>query len=178
MTLPVRLVLEATLAGVVEHWPADADPLPARRYIAAGSPQGVPWDCEQLTVAVAAVAPQPVTATVAAGPAAGATVTRVGQVAQRAMQYVRSLGVAIELVRAHPVADGEEPVPEDLLHAAGLRQADDLAALSGAVVGMLASGKPFPTAGCALGNAAPGGVEGGYASTVVTYSVDLLRWLG
>lgn len=173
MVLPVRSLLQATLDGLVGRWPVEARPLPDRQYIAAGSPQGVPWDCEQFTVAVASLPQQPVTLT---GPGATGVSTRVGRQAQHG-QYIRSLSVVVELVRSHPAADGEDPLPVAELHEAGLRQADDLAYLSDALVALLADPESaFRYAGCALGPAAPGGVEGGYASVTASFAVDLLGW--
>lgn len=52
--LRVDILANNILRAVEDHWAANATPddlpLPDRRYVAAGDPNNVAWDCEQLTV--------------------------------------------------------------------------------------------------------------------------------
>lgn len=167
--LPVREVVERTLAGIVAAWPNNGLPLPDRQYIAAGLPQDTAWDCEQLTVAIAALPPQRV--------GAAPTFTQAGRTAQHG-QHLRSATVTVELVRCHPTMDDDTlPDVEELL-AAGLTQAEDLARMSDAIVTMLTSADPFPRAMCVLGPVLPTGVAGGFSGIAGSYTVDLLTWPG
>lgn len=51
----VEVVAQLLLDGIVEHY-ADAEvPLPSRRYVAAGGPREVAYDCEQVTVALSGI---------------------------------------------------------------------------------------------------------------------------
>jgi hypothetical protein len=112
--LAVAGTAEAILAAVVA-WYADeahgAEPLPERRYVAAGDPRAVAWDCDagQVTVAFASSALQ--VRQDLAGP-----ITQSPGGRNRSVQMMRSGSFELQVVRPTPQMgyEGEAPSAEVL----------------------------------------------------------------
>lgn len=112
--LAVAATAEAILAATVA-WYADPDhqaqPLPGRRYVAAGDPRAVAWDCDegQVTVAFASSALQ--VRQDLAGP-----ITQSPGGRNRAVQMMRSGSFELQVVRPAPQMgyEGEAPSAEVL----------------------------------------------------------------
>jgi hypothetical protein len=167
VALPVRQALEATLAAVVAGFAAAGRTLPDRRYVTGGQVDLVARDCPQLTVTLTAVNPAP------AGLAPAGTLT---PRAVHGARLVRSAEIVIELVECYPtVADDGEPPAAAALNAAGLDQADQVAALSDAIVTAFTTGL-LTHVGALLGPVVPLGPEGGIVAARATLTVDLLTW--
>jgi hypothetical protein len=158
--LALREVSSTLLDAVVEHFAANGTigdrPLPDRRLVVAGSSSEVAWDCEQLTVALAAVgwgsSPEMGQGTVPFGTAAGAM----------AVRYVL---YSVQLVRCTPVPDedGEPPSAEELM-AAGLSFQRDAGLLSQALVMAASRLRPHLPRGAVVqaGAIQPVGPQGEY----------------
>lgn len=132
--LRVKTIANQLLAAVIEHWSialaasgADVVALPERRYVHAGDPSSVPWDCEQLTVALSGIG---------FGPAedAAPTTPRAGGPAN--VLSVRHAVFDLALVRCIPTPSGRNATPPSVaeLQAAGDRFMRDAGLLSQALV--------------------------------------------
>lgn len=114
------------LTAVVAHFDAAGVELPERRYVAAGHPREIAWDCEQLTVALEGIGWGQARDESAPNP-------RVGSPAS--VYAVRHAIVAVQLVRCTPKANGRDPLPTpEAIHAAGLAYMRDAGLLSQALV--------------------------------------------
>lgn len=129
---PPRLAVAGTaraLLGAVEAWYADethgAAPLPARRYVAAGEPRTVAWDCDegQVTVALAAVP-------LNVRPDMTAPLATQAPGRNRSTQLIRTAQYELQIVRPAPTSTlGGQAPARDVLDAAGLALMDDVAQL-------------------------------------------------
>lgn len=118
------------LDGVVDHFATAGVELPDRRFLAAGNPQLIAWDCEQLFVALTGLGIGPAPDSPVQSPRAGGPIGAFN---------VRHAIFSIQLVRCTPtVADGsDQPFPSAAeIDAAGERSINDAGLLSDAVVRM------------------------------------------
>lgn len=118
------------LDAVVDHFTAAGVDLPDRRFLAAGNPQLIAWDCEQLFVALTGLGIGPAPDSPVQSPRAGGPVGAFN---------VRHAIFSIQLVRCTPtVGEGSNDVfpPVAEIDAAGERSINDAGLLSDAVVQM------------------------------------------
>lgn len=122
------------LKTVEEHFAAAEVSLPDRRYLAAGNPSLVAWDCEQLVVGLSGIGwgAAPDTAPISVKPSAHMSVAG-----------VRHAVFSIQLVRCTPTVSDEEaemntpyPAAEEI-HAAGVAFMRDAGLISQALVEMV-----------------------------------------
>lgn len=166
--LKVMTIANQLLQAVVEHWSValaaalpDVVALPERRYVHAGDPSSVPWDCEQLTVSLNGIG---------FGPAqdAAPTTPRAGGPAN--VLSVRHAVFDLALVRCIPTPSGRNATPPSMadLQAAGDRYMRDAGLLSQALVrwgtrtrGLLVNDG---ASSVQLGVIEPGEVAGGFVA--------------
>lgn len=117
------------LDGVVDHFAAAGVDLPDRRFLAAGNPQLIAWDCEQLFVALTGLGIGPAPDAPVQSPRAGGPV---------GVFNVRHAIFSIQLVRCTPTTgDTNDPFPAaEAIDAAGERSINDAGLLSDAIVQM------------------------------------------
>jgi hypothetical protein len=118
------------LDGVVQHFADAGVTLPDRRFLAAGNPQLIAWDCEQLFVALTGIGIGPAPDAPVQSPRTGGPVS---------VFNVRHAIFSIQLVRCTPTVgessnDPYPPVTE--IDAAGEQSIKDAGLLSDAVVRM------------------------------------------
>lgn len=162
------------LDAVVSHFEASAHAddvdLPDRRYVCAGDPLAVPWDCAQLTVAMQGVTTG---AAVDARPLSPRSGTPSG------VALVRSVTYVVSLVRCVPVQDDVgNPPSVARMETAGRTFARDMGLLSQAVVELasqLREGLPVGQT-VQAGEVAPVGPDGEYVGLVapVSFTVGTL----
>jgi hypothetical protein len=172
--LDVHAMAGKILAAVVAHFaastnPADAD-LPDRRYVGAGDPLAVAWDCEQLTVTMQGVTTG---AAVDARPLSPRSGTPSG------VALVRSVTYVVSLVRCHPTQnDAGDPPPVADLEAAGVVFARDMGVLSQALVELASQLRENLPVGQTVqaGEVAPVGPDGSFVALVapVSFTVGTL----
>lgn len=130
----VAELAEKVLAVVEAHFAAAGVPLPDRRYLAAGNPSLVAWDCEQLVVGLSGIG---------WGAAPDAAPISVKPSAHMSVAGVRHAVLSIQLVRCTPTvsdADAEmsKPYPDaEEIHAAGIAFMKDAGLISQAMVEMV-----------------------------------------
>jgi hypothetical protein len=169
--LDVASTAQDLLDHVVAHWaavsPGSAEPLPARRLLAAGDPQTIAWDCEQLVVSLQGIGFGPaVDASPAPSPRAGVPLSA---------QALRHAVLAVDLVRCTPSPDNNGNVAVDVLNAAGLVFMRDCGLLSQAVVtfaGILRS-RLSDIASVQCGAVDPIGPTGGFHAAEVTIAITV-----
>lgn len=160
---------QGALAAVQAFFAANGVALPERQYIAAGSPQSVAWDCEQLVVILAEVG---------WGRSKDATQLSPSFGKQASVNAMRHATFAFQLVRCVPViTDGAEapqlPSVQDIQDA-GEQSLVDAGLLSQALVNFVSFPNATVPAGCNVqaGAVSPIGPEGGLvgleASLVMT----------
>lgn len=118
------------LDGVVAHFAAAGVALPERRFLAAGNPQLIAWDCEQLFVSLTGIG---------IGPAPDAPVQSPRMGGPVGAFNVRHAIFSIQLVRCTPSVgeNSNDPFPPaDAIDAAGVQSMMDAGLLSDAVVRM------------------------------------------
>lgn len=170
--LTIFEIAETILNGVVAHYAAKTDaevePLPARRYVNAGDPALLAWDCEQLTVSLQGVgfgqaadasplAPQ-------VGPSAG-------------VFAVRHAILEVSLVRCVPGPDDNGNPPSDLvLYEAGATFMRDCGMLSQALVEIASRIRQDlqPEGKVTAGEVVPAGPEGSFVAAVGLFQVSAL----
>jgi hypothetical protein len=151
-------VAQGILAAVVNYFTANGVPLPDRQYIAAGSPQVIAWDCEQLVVSLADIG---------WGRSVDATQLSPSFGKQAGINAMRHATFAIQLVRATPVVqDGAEaPILPSVqaMADAGQTFLVDAGLLSQALVNFVAFPNGVLPIGCNVqaGAIQPIGPEGG-----------------
>lgn len=125
--LTLDVIAETVLGIVVAHFDAAGVDLPERRYVAAGDPSAIAWDCDQLCVALRGIGWGPAEDSAPSSPQVGAGLSAMG---------VRHAVLSIQLVRCTP-SSGERGtgIPSaEVVHAAGLQFARDGGLLSQALV--------------------------------------------
>lgn len=118
------------LNGVVDHFAAAGVELPDRRFLAAGNPQLIAWDCEQLFVALTGIGIGPAPDAPVQSPRTGGPVGAFN---------VRHAIFSIQLVRCTPTVgeNSSDPYPPaTAIDAAGEQSINDAGLLSDAVVRM------------------------------------------
>ena len=158
--------------AIEAHWiPSAAEPLPARRYVAAGDPGSQAWDCEQLVISLAGIGFGP------AQDSAPPSTPRAGTPAS--VLSIRHAVFDIALVRCIPGPTGRTATPPSVetLNEAGERYMVDAGMLSQALVRWAARTQKelLPGDGASsvqLGVIEPGEAAGGFvgmsASAIVT----------
>lgn len=122
------------LKTVEEHFAAAGVELPGRRYLAAGNPALVAWDCEQLVVGLSGVG---------WGQAPDAAPLSIKPAAHMSVAGVRHAVFSIQLVRCTPTVSDEQaemsqPYPDaEQIHAAGVDFMRDAGLISQAMVEMV-----------------------------------------
>lgn len=128
--IAVRALAVDILDAVVAHWGAATNvlALPDRRYIAAGDPSSVVWDCDQLVVSLSGVGFGP------AQDAAPPVTPRAGSPAS--IMTVRHAVFDISLVRCMPTPTGRNATTPSIeeMNAAGEQFMADAGMLSQALV--------------------------------------------
>jgi len=172
--LDVHAMGTKILAAVVAHFAASTNPndvdLPGRRYVGAGDPLAVAWDCEQLTVTMQGVTTG---AAVDARPLSPRSGTPAG------VSLVRSVTYVVSLVRCHPVQDDSgNPPPVAALEAAGVVFARDMGLLSQALVELVSQLRENLPVGQTVqaGEVAPVGPDGQFVALVapIAFTVGAL----
>lgn len=153
--------------------------LPERRYVAAGTPRDVAWDCEQLTVALSGIG---------WGPASDRSVGSRQPGSEVSALAMRHAVYAISLVRPYPVWDPEQDPherefpPAEQLHERGLAHLRDSGLLSQSLVSLCSTVQDDPAVkhlrgmGGPYGLVLPGLVEsigpsGGFVSVETSLTV-------
>lgn len=111
--LSIRETALKFLTGIEEHFDAASIELPARRYLAPGSPEQVAWDCEQLVVTLGSIG---------WGQAIDQAQLSPKMAAQASAVSLRHAIISIQLVECTPgFSSGRNPVVPTVeqLHAAG-----------------------------------------------------------
>lgn len=133
MAPPITHLFDLTqqvLDELVERWPGDAEPLPARQYVTFGAAAGVAWDSEQLTVSL------------------GLTAGHVGDIGVETWQasgaglwWMRVAAIDVSIIRKHPNLEASTgtkfimPKPEQMTAAAS-KVMRDAQAINNALVDM------------------------------------------
>lgn len=137
--------------------------LPDRRYVAPGIGGAEAWDGDQVTVALLSI--DPISAATQSTGAGGASGGWFGPPAAT---------LRAEIVRATPsMTDDGQYLSADVYHASGLAAMADAALLS-TVRGLIPATFGDDGRTVKLGQVLPAGPEGGYASTVLVVTMDLL----
>jgi hypothetical protein len=187
--LLVAETAQILLDCVVEHYRAAGEPLPGRRYIAAGGVREVAYDCEQVTVACAGIG-QGASDDRTTGSTQPGTPSTIG---------LRHAVFAVSVVRAEcsaedpevaddwTAADYSAPRPE-VLTRIGIRHMRDLALVSQALVNATtrvhalpafkALGKELPRRDMLGGLVRPGTVDslgpaGGFVSVEAAFTLTI-----
>jgi hypothetical protein len=158
------------LATVEEHFAAGGIALPDRRYVAAGNPSLVAWDCEQLVVGLSGIG---------WGAAPDAAPISVKPAAHMSVAGVRHAVFSIQLVRCTPAvsdvaAESGQPYPEaEEIHAAGIAFIKDAGLISQALVEMVSRlGQGLDRSGIAqAGVVNTLGPEGGHHAVEATLAI-------
>lgn len=164
--LTVDDIAQAILSAVVAHFTAAGVALPTRQYVAAGEPQLVAWDCEQVTVSLTGVG---------WGVAQESFAQTVQLGARQSAQALRHGVFSIEIVRSYPTPDDQGGLPSvDDMNTAGLASMRDAGLLSQAMVVAASEeiGLP-PEATARPGVVDPRGPEGGYVGVLGTMIISL-----
>jgi hypothetical protein len=148
--------------------------LPETRYVAAGQPEQVAWDCEQVTVALAQVG-----AGLPLAPGQGAVPTP----AHSGRQSLPTAELEVAIVRCAPTIDDQAETPDTGdADAAGSTALQDAWLLLRTIQAGIRQGQlttddpvasPVPSM-AAVGPALPRGPDGGYAATVIRVSVQIM----
>ena len=171
IALSVLELARVFLDGVEQHFQAQGQALPDRRFIAPGNPQLVAWDCEQLVVALTGIG---------IGPAPDAPVQSPRQGGPISAFNVRHAIFSIQLVRCTPtVGEGSNDAfpAAAAIDAAGEQSMRDAGLLSDAVVLMCSqlSGQLPPGSHVQAGLTSSLGPEGGYHANEATVAVTAMR---
>ena len=167
--LDLPTVATTVLNAVTAHFAAGGVELPSRQSIAAGSPNEIAWDCEQLTVALQGVG---------WGQAEEAFSQNVQTGTGMSAQGSRHAVILVGLVRCTPTlsSDGNPPTPEQIT-SGGLAFFKDAGMLSQALVTACADLKNAVAMG--RGNVArsglidPIGPSGGFVGMVGSIYISL-----
>lgn len=126
--IAVASIAETLLAVMEEHFAAAAVALPERRYVVAGDPLSIAWDCEQLVVGMTGIG---------WGQAEDRSSLSGKVAAQTSVVAVRHVIFSIQLVRCTPSKGSgrTNALPEVAdMHAAGLAYMRDAGLISQALV--------------------------------------------
>ncbi len=159
--------------AVVDHYAAagvDIEPLPTRRYVAAGDANAAAWDCEQFTVSCQLIGwgPAPDSGFPSAQSGAG-----VGVFGMRHAIFAAQLVRCVTTV-SNP--DGEEDFPDPAdLNLDGLRFMRDAGMLSQALVELASRLRQGLDRGVSIqtGDVIPVGPDGGFVGAVAGFSITL-----
>jgi hypothetical protein len=118
---------KAVQAAIVERWPTDAAPLPARRYVTFGASATTVWDAEQFTVSLDRTFGH-------SGDISQETWTAKGN----GLWYLRAASFDLTIVRKYPIATQRgqasvAPTPE-VLEAAAVIVMTDARAMENALI--------------------------------------------
>lgn len=162
--------IAASLLDTVEgHYATAGIGLPERRYVAAGEPEAIAWDCEQLTVTLAGIGWGAALDSSAPSPGAGAHTSATA---------LRHAVFAVTLVRCTPSPRrGGAPPDVAELAAAGTQFMIDAGLLSQAMVEFGARLRPGlpPEGRCQLGAVDPVGPSGGFHGLSTTAAITAAR---
>lgn len=160
------------LAGVVDHFDAAGATLPDRRYLAAGDPQSIAWDCEQLVVALSNIGWGSAVDVANPSPKPSAQISAMG---------VRHAVFSIQLVRCTPVSTkaNDTVPPVEQIQAAGEQFMRDAGMLSQSLVTLVAelrqSLQPDPSGLVQPGIIDSLGPSGAYHGLEATLAITSLR---
>lgn len=162
LRLTIDTLAQQVLTAVENQFTASALELPVRRYIAAGDPLSIAWDCEQLVVALQGIG---------WGQAEDLSVATPKVASQFAVSAVRHAVFSIQLIRCNPsVGKNGLPSPDDV-HAAGLQAMRDAGQLSQALVWLVSHLELGPDGIAQAGAITPQGPSGGYHGMEGTLSI-------
>lgn len=154
--------------AVVAHYaaaPLPIEPLPNRKYIAAGDAIATAWDCEQFTVSCQAIGHGP-------APDAGTPSAQSGT--GYGVFGVRHVVFAAQLVRCVAVTpDGEDFPAVAAMHADGVRSLRDAGMLSQALTELASRLRQGLGRGVSIttGDVVPVGPEGAHVGLVAGFTV-------
>lgn len=161
-------IAQRLLVFVEDHFAAAGVDLPERRYLVAGQPAQVAWDCEQLTVGMAGIGLGSVPDQISPSPKTGIQVS---------VAEVRHAALIVEIVRCTPSVSTDRrgtpvlPSPE-AIDAAGQSMMIDAGLLSQAMVRFsahVAKDLSAYSGRSQVGAVTPQGPEGGYHSVVADF---------
>lgn len=128
--LDLSTVPNALLIAVVDYFTANGVELPERRYVTAGDPNLVAWDCEQLVICLADLGWGRATDATQLSPSFGKSAS---------VNAMRHATYAVILVRCTPhIGDDAQPPSAEVLNAAGVGLMADAGLLSQALVNFVA----------------------------------------
>lgn len=156
------------LDAVVQHW-AGVDPqLPARRFVAAGEPRTIAWDCEQVFVSLAGIG---------LGPAADSSMPAMNPPTVVSAMAIRHAVLTVSLVRCTPSRSDGKQVDADILDAAGRVFMHEAGLLSQALIEFAAELRQGLSRELQVlpGLVEPVGPEGGFHGLEAALSLTAMR---
>lgn len=152
LRLTIDNLAQQVLTAVENQFAASALELPSRRYVAAGEPLQIAWDCEQVVVALQGIG---------WGQAEDLSVPTPKVAAQFAVTAVRHAVLSVQIIRCTPTGNRGLPSAADV-HAAGLTSMQDAGQLSQALVWLIAHLELGPDGHAQAGAITPLGPSGGF----------------